>query len=119
MFTNAINQNLQKLFMGLAVLLIAGFIALVPAAQAQTRATYPEVNDAKPDGKGCFLHNGKRYCYKPVGKVAKQEGTAAKQEGAPNKLKNTPTDPQAMKDCFWHTDKNGKRRLACIYYDAF
>ncbi len=105
MFAKTIIKNASsKMLIGFAALLIAGFVTLLPqpSASAQSRDSYPEVKDATPDGKDCFRHKGKRYCYKP--------------EGTSGKLKAAPTDPQALKDCFWHTDKNGKRRLACIYY---
>lgn len=105
MFTNTVSKKASsKMLLAFAALLIAGFVTLVPSpsASAQTRGSYPEVKDATPDGKDCFRHKGKRYCYKP--------------EAAQGKLQAAPTDPQALKDCFWHTDKNGKKRLACIYY---
>lgn len=102
--TTFINNASSKMLIAFAALLIAGFVTFVPtpSASAQTRGDYPEVKDAQPDGKDCFRHKGKRYCYKP--------------EGPSSNLKAAPKDPQALKDCFWHTDKNGKKRLACIYY---
>lgn len=105
MFANTFIHNASsKMLLAFAALLIAGFVSFAPSqsASAQTRGDYPEVKDAQPDGKDCFRHKGKRYCYKP--------------EAANGKLSAAPKDPQALKDCFWHTDKNGKRRLACIYY---
>ena len=98
------NHPTAQLFLATAALLITGFftLATTPAAQAQNRDNYPEVKDVTPDSKGCFMRNGKKYCYKP--------------EGSSSKLKAAPSDPQALKDCFWHVDKNGKKRLACIYY---
>jgi len=93
-----------QLFLATTALLLTGFftLATVAPAQAQNRNKYPEVKDVTPDSKGCFIRNGKKYCYKP--------------EGASSKVKAAPSDPQALKDCFWHVDKNGKKRLACIYY---
>jgi hypothetical protein len=105
MFANTLIQNTtSKMLLGTAAILMTGLLALAPgaAANAQSRTSYPEVKDVKPDSKGCFVRNGKKYCYKP--------------EGASSKVKAAPTDPQALKDCFWHVDKNGKKRLACIYY---
>ncbi|MBI1760406.1 MAG: hypothetical protein HYR56_03125 [Acidobacteria bacterium] len=105
MFANTFVKNASsKMLLACAALLLAGFATLTPqqTAQAQSRSDYPVVKDAQPDGKDCFRRDGKRYCYKP--------------EGTQGNLKAAPKDPQELKDCFWHVDKNGKKRLACIYY---
>ncbi|MEO6724854.1 MAG: hypothetical protein ABIU20_05015 [Blastocatellia bacterium] len=110
MFVSNFKNISSKTLVGVSALLIALFatIATSQPASAQSRSKSPhgEMKNPKPDGKDCYMHEGKRYCLETKETKEAKEGSSN-----PSKLKAAPKPTRAPKDCYWY---NGK--LYCIYY---